>query len=218
MVNERKKQRQAVSWGKIILWAVGIFLVSLILGKLLGGALLGSSVAVKSNTSGNIDFPIAPSAPSGNIPQANRQDIVPPLLVLPPPVVPPKSSTANNEPPSQTPAPDIEENPPSSEKNQETKPATPLVTGNHETQKVKQSVSESYKVQLGSFTTPEFAEKLVHELLGKGYSGNIETISGTAGTYYRVYVGPYESKEEAEGMVKTLSVNGYPAILISKPH
>lgn len=63
--------------------------------------------------------------------------------------------------------------------------------------KVVQNVTE-YWIQTGSFTSVASAEEAKQTLVSKGFTPTIQTkdISGT--DYYRVRIGPYPSKEEAE--------------------
>ncbi len=80
----------------------------------------------------------------------------------------------------------------------------------------KVNVTE-YWIQTGSFTSVASAEKAKQTLVSKGFTPTIQTkdVSGTS--YYRVRIGPYPSKEEAEKFLHWVKgVDGFLESYVSK--
>lgn len=76
---------------------------------------------------------------------------------------------------------------------------TPAETAKADTKTQTQSNSAAYTIQVASFRKQQMADTLVKELKGKNLAGFIkERQLGEKGTWYRVYVGQYESKSQAE--------------------
>lgn len=61
-----------------------------------------------------------------------------------------------------------------------------------------------YKMQCGSFRTRKQAEALKANIAFNGLSSKIKAVTGTSGTWYKVSLGPYERKREAEKDKHTL--------------
>ncbi len=55
-----------------------------------------------------------------------------------------------------------------------------------------------YKMQCGSFRTTERAETLKANIAFAGLVAQVSKSNGKNGVYYRVYLGPYQKKREAE--------------------
>lgn len=55
-----------------------------------------------------------------------------------------------------------------------------------------------YKMQCGSFKSRQQAEKLKANIAFSGLSSQIGESKGSNGTYYKVFLGPYTKKREAE--------------------
>lgn len=67
--------------------------------------------------------------------------------------------------------------------------------------------TNQFWIQTGSYKSQTKAEDLVTVLAGKGLTGRVFTTTANSETYFRVRVGPYASKAEAEkflGIVKQL--------------
>ena len=74
-----------------------------------------------------------------------------------------------------------------------------------------------YWIQTGSFTSVASAENAKQTLVTKGFSPSIQTkdVSGT--DYYRVRIGPYPSKEEAEKFLHWVKgIDGFLESYVSK--
>ena len=81
---------------------------------------------------------------------------------------------------------------------------------------VKVNVTE-YWIQTGSFTSVASAENAKQTLVSKGFTPTIQTkdVSGT--DYYRVRIGPYPSKEEAEKFLHWVKgIDGFLESYVSK--
>lgn len=55
-----------------------------------------------------------------------------------------------------------------------------------------------YKMQCGSFKTRAQAETLKANIAFAGLTSQIKAVSGSNGTWYKVFLGPYERKRQAE--------------------
>ena len=67
------------------------------------------------------------------------------------------------------------------------------------------TVVENYMVQMGAFRSQADAEKLKGALILKGFNTRIAMTSQQNLHLYRVLVGPFNSKQEAQNMQKTLA-------------
>jgi DedD protein len=70
-----------------------------------------------------------------------------------------------------------------------------------------------WAVQLGSFASKANAEKLAHEVGGKGFSPYVSSIGSGASSRYRVRVGPFAARAEAERTLARLKSQGLAATL-----
>jgi cell division septation protein DedD len=74
-----------------------------------------------------------------------------------------------------------------------------------------------YWVQAGSFESSARAEEVKRELAAKGFSPVIYTRSENSKTFYRVRIGPYVKKSEAEGFLKWVkTLKGFESSFISE--
>ena len=73
------------------------------------------------------------------------------------------------------------------------------------TSQIPKVFTSLYTVQVSAFEEPAGAEKLADQLKQKGYASytQVKTIPGK-GTWYRVRVGRYEGRAEAENTAKIL--------------
>jgi cell division protein FtsN len=62
----------------------------------------------------------------------------------------------------------------------------------------KQITKKEYEIQVGSFKTRSGAEAVNDQLKALGMPGSIRTREVRGDTYFRVRIGPYENKEEAQ--------------------
>lgn len=76
--------------------------------------------------------------------------------------------------------------------------------------------SFKFTVQIASFKKKSLADKMVEELAGKKYKGFIMSKDlKEAGVWYRVYVGQFNSKKEAEAMLETIKKDYKGSFIIS---
>lgn len=64
-----------------------------------------------------------------------------------------------------------------------------------------------YKMQCGSFKTRKQAESLKAQIAFSGLTSQLKGVTGTNGTWYKVYLGPYARKRNAEKDKHALSRN-----------
>ena len=83
--------------------------------------------------------------------------------------------------------------------------AVPLITQPAVVEKSVPSNTQGFVVQLGSFTSQDNAQRMVNTLSKKGYKVFIESSMGSAGTVYRVRVGPFTDRVKAEAIQATLA-------------
>ncbi|HEX7027155.1 MAG TPA: SPOR domain-containing protein [Gammaproteobacteria bacterium] len=69
-------------------------------------------------------------------------------------------------------------------------------------------VSGQWIVQAGSFSREANATVLRDQLKAKGFKAFVENAGTSAGTVYRVRIGPVEEREAAEALVKRLNSSG----------
>jgi DedD protein len=73
-------------------------------------------------------------------------------------------------------------------------------------------------VQAGSFSRETNALVMRDQLKTKGFKAFVENASTSAGTVYRVRIGPMEGREAAEALVKRLNSSGnYHGMVMSYP-
>jgi cell division protein FtsN len=126
--------------------------------------------------------------------QATPQATQPPVATQPPPVEPaPVTAPA--------PAPVVPQKPaPSSTQvaKATTAPAVKAVPQKRPTPQKAPQKSFDYWIQTGSYKSQTKAEELAAQLGAKGLSGRVFSSSLRNETYYRVRIGPYRNKGEAE--------------------
>lgn len=67
-----------------------------------------------------------------------------------------------------------------------------------------------YSVQVGSYKNPVYAKKFLEELLSRGFPAKLIQSDG----YFRVYVGSYNTLDDAAAMEQKLKLAGYPTLII----
>jgi cell division septation protein DedD len=73
---------------------------------------------------------------------------------------------------------------------------------------------DGWVVQIGAFNANDVAAREAAKLQGKGYPAFVFTEPPTkAGPHYKVRVGPYSNRSDAERMVPTLTNEGYKPFL-----
>jgi DedD protein len=72
-----------------------------------------------------------------------------------------------------------------------------------------------WAVQLGSFGTEDNAKKLVQKVNVYGYKPEVATIRASGRAMYRVRLGPYRSRAEADATVSALSAHGFSAQVVA---
>lgn len=79
---------------------------------------------------------------------------------------------------------------------------------------VAPSVTPKFTIQAGSFQDKAKADGVADALKKKGYSPTVETKDlGAKGIWYRVYVGGFAIKEEAQGFLETIKKDNPNAFL-----
>ncbi len=205
-----------IKWGMVILTAVLTFAGSIFLGRWFGNKLLESRTGIKAPPPAVVYTP--PNPPLNDVMQSStlspeRQNIASPPLVVPPPAM---GQTGQSEPTQST---ETQKSQEATQSNgQEDKPVTaasPAETAKNKTTAVvpfKGSVK--FRIQAGLFASSENAKDLLSHLQTEGYGSGLEMISHPEGAYYRVWVGPYDSKEEAQSIAQELSGKGYQAFVL----
>ena len=69
-----------------------------------------------------------------------------------------------------------------------------------------------YKVQVGAFRNPTYANRLPNELLEQDFPASIVDTDG----FFRVQVGNYDTLDDATAMEQRLKRAGYPTIIVSR--
>jgi rare lipoprotein A len=76
--------------------------------------------------------------------------------------------------------------------------------------------SASYSVEVASLTDPARADHLRGVLARRFPDAFVAPLRGTAGSYYRVRLGPYPLRETALARAERVSRLGYPAIILEE--
>ena len=152
----------------------------------------------------------APSTDPASAPQAPpvKPTVVPPLLspapkeaAAPTETQPAPSQPTSSPPPSapNKPAPPPASTPPASSPSEASKPSKPA--------------SGAFSVQLAAFSDDKGANALVNRLKKSGHSAYTEPYASSRGTVWRVRVGPFSSREAAEGARNRLKADGQDGII-----
>lgn len=210
------------NWFLWLFLTIGVLILSLMLGDLIGYHFVGSrpssSTATQSPTPpvipqapGDQGSPVSPLPGGTNqepLPSPQAQPSVPSPLLLPPPASE-GSSEAATEQPSPTPEPDGlpagETSPP---------PSVPPVGGGGAHGEEKGG--KRYVIQAGLFVKADHAEELRNRLVKNGYKAEIEEIPRDGGVYFRVKVGDYTTKAQAQASAHKLAKTGHHVFVLSK--
>lgn len=148
-----------------------------------------------------------------NVPEApdSRVGVVDIPLQVPPPPVPAPVVVERELPPEPAPAPAPEPAP-------QPKPAAPVQPVKlAEVAPSKPAVTESWAVQVGSFSEQANASRLRDSLRGKGYPAYVEQVKLASGVSYRVRVGPVLSRADAEAIQAKLTKIDQRGIVVPHP-
>ncbi len=73
-----------------------------------------------------------------------------------------------------------------------------------------------YAVQVGSFTDPARAENLLSNYQSQGRSGEIRQVTLAGKLYYRVWLGPFSTQQDASVYAESLKAAGKAAMVIKR--
>lgn len=110
--------------------------------------------------------------------------------------------------PAETPAPPPAATPTSTPKPTPTKPATPPPAAKPApaaTTPAAKTNDAAWFLQFGAFSTKGAADAVIRDLKGKGYTAS----AASSGTLFKVRMGPYADRAEAEKMAGRLTKDGY---------
>jgi len=112
----------------------------------------------------------------------------------PPPAPPPPPSAAPMPSTTTVPAPKtVSPAPPPAKDGEKPRPSAPAAKGTPKTAAIRE-----YSIQVGSFASRDRAEEAGRVLREKGLSGQILSREVNGSRFYRLRIGPYTNKEEAE--------------------
>ena len=77
--------------------------------------------------------------------------------------------------------------------------------------------SDQYLLQAGSFQQPEDADRRRAELLLLGLDAHVEEVDGDNGRWYRVYVGPFDSRSRLANARGLTAQQGIDTLLLKRP-
>jgi len=140
------------------------------------------------------------SAEAPPVPQATppKPTIVPPLSSPPAKESGPATETPVSPPPVKPAAPAA---------------SGPPVSAAPEASKASKSASGAFSVQLAAFSDDKGANALVNRLKKAGHPAYTEQYASARGTVWRVRVGPYGTREAAEGARSRLKADGQDGII-----
>jgi cell division protein FtsN len=154
-----------------------------------------------------------------NLSQKNQGPLVMkvPQPTLPPTTAAPPETKAPAEPPkaleTKTPSPRPAETavsqapPPVGKKITEPPKAAAVQTGD-------------FVLQLGAYREEGTAQTVIQGLSGQGYQAQVmaKDLPAKGGKWYRVRIGPFKNREEAEKMAKRLEHDGFQSIIVDNKH
>jgi hypothetical protein len=76
---------------------------------------------------------------------------------------------------------------------------------------------DNYLLQAGSFKKPEDADRRRAELLLLGLEAHVEEVDGDNGRWYRVYIGPFESRSRLARARGLTAQQGIDTLLLKRP-
>jgi DedD protein len=216
----RSRKKSAPRWPMYAGGIMGLFIISFLVG------MYGLPRANPAAGTGSADIPVVPTAP---VPAAGDRVKVTELpnasprerpaspdrqretrkevrkekpAETPAAPTPPAVSGATLAPPKKKPAPAPTAPP-------ETNPAPTETSGDEEREETP--APSNFRVQAGSFQDEENARKMADRLASSGYQPSVTTSKDSDGTTYRVQVGPFTEKKEAEDAVRDLGSQGISA-------
>jgi cell division septation protein DedD len=77
--------------------------------------------------------------------------------------------------------------------------------------------SEQFLLQAGSFKQPQDADRRRAELLLLGLEAHVEEATGDNGRWYRVYIGPFESRSKLAKARSITAQQGIDTLLLKRP-
>lgn len=179
-------------WPKVIVLTVIIIFGSLLLGNWLGRYAIESGILSKKMHIESTGSKAEPEEAVETKPSAAPK----PVSTAVKPKIEKKSTSSKQSSPKETPMPKITETP------KETPPASVNKKG--------------YSIQTGVFSNEDYAKDLQNQLQSAGKESSIEKINKNGEIYYRVSVGNYETRDEAEKDSKELKSKGFEAIIIER--
>ena len=91
--------------------------------------------------------------------------------------------------------------------------ASPGNAGQDGAPAIREADPGTITIQVGAFSKSEGASKLAAELSGKGYT----PLANSSGGMYRVFVGDFPNREEAEAMLEGLEAAGFKGYVRTVP-
>lgn len=145
--------------------------------------------------------PAVPAQPQR--PHFEFYTLLPELEVVVPETAPPKPPAASQPPATATPQPPATTSAPTESPSKATPPPAPA--------------SERFMLQAGSFRQNQEAERLRASLALLGVEARIQQVTVNNDTWYRVHVGPFSSRSEADRVRERLTNNQVQTMLLRLP-
>ncbi|MCL5773589.1 MAG: SPOR domain-containing protein [Firmicutes bacterium] len=192
-------------WLKVIVLTIVVILGSLLLGNWLGRYAIESGILSKKMHIESTESKTEPDAAVETTPTAAPKPVNTPRK----PKTEAKSAPVKQSSPKETASPKIIETPkktpeqPAPAKTVEKPPSA--------------SVSEKgYLIQTGVFSNEDYAKDLQNQLKSAGKEAAIEKISKSGAVFYRVSVGNYKTRGDAEKDSEELKGKGFEALIIER--
>jgi cell division septation protein DedD len=164
----------------------------------------GSADAASSGPTATATAP----AEAGAVPAEQGELTESPPQALPPPAAPPAT---------EKPAPHVAAVRPPPAAAKPAVHAAPTVVAAAKPAPAASAGHGAWTVQLGTFSNAANAERLVHELQGKGFAAFSAESSGSGRKLYRVRVGPASDHSAAMALAERLRSAGHPGSLTEHP-
>jgi cell division protein FtsN len=87
---------------------------------------------------------------------------------------------------------------------------------NTEPSKAAATPTGDFILQLGAYREEATAQTVIQRLSGKGYQARVvaRDLPAKGDKWYRVRIGPFKNREEAEKMAKRLEQDGFQSLII----
>jgi cell division septation protein DedD len=130
-----------------------------------------------------------------------------PPKVEPPKAAPPKTEPPKVEAPKAAPKADVKSEPPKAA------PPAPAPAPPKSEPPAPAASADGFSLQMGAYSTEAAATSMIADLKRKGHTSTLVTMPVNTDVRFRVYIGPYRSRAEAQRAQSKLAKEGFPSLI-----